>query len=243
MNRRRFLIGSGIACAVSGKSFSGQGTKAKSLKVVVVGGHPGDPEYGCGGTIARYVERKDQVTMLYLNRGEKGCSQRSSQECADIRSTEAKNAAKVLGTSAMFADQIDGESVVSPGAYDKFFTLVQAEAPDVVFAPWPIDNHRDHRAASNLAYDAWLRAKKSFGLYFYEASTGEDTVMFSPTDFVDIEKVEAKKRSACFAHASQSPERFYALQTEISRFRGIESGCRLAEAFVRHRESVGYLLP
>ncbi len=243
MNRRKFLVGSATACAVIGRGFSGQGMKAKGLKVVVVGGHPGDPEYGCGGTIARYVERKDRVTMLYLNRGEKGCSQRSSQECADIRSTEAKNASKILGTSTKFADQTDGESVISPGNYDKFFALLQAEAPDVLFTQWPIDNHRDHRAASNLAYDAWVRANKSFGLYFYEVSDGEDTVMFSPTDYVDIEKVEAKKRSACFAHASQSPERFYALQDEVSRFRGIESGRRMAEAFVRHRESADHLLP
>src|ERR1039457_4042023 len=44
-------------------------TKPK-LKVVVTGGHPGDPEYGCGGTIARYTELDHKVVLLYLNRGE-----------------------------------------------------------------------------------------------------------------------------------------------------------------------------
>src|SRR5271157_1709825 len=28
----------------------------RKLKVIVTGGHPGDPEYGCGGTIARYTD-------------------------------------------------------------------------------------------------------------------------------------------------------------------------------------------
>lgn len=243
VSRRSFLLGSTALSVISEPVISAQEAKGKQLKVVVIGGHPGDPEYGCGGTVARYVARQHQVTLLYLNRGEKGCSKKSSQECAAMRSAEAKNACQILGASARFADQIDGEAIVNTGTYDKFFTLLQEEKPDVVFTHWPVDNHRDHRAASNLVYDAWLRAHKSFGLYFYEVSNGEDTVMFSPTDYVDIEKVEEKKKSACFAHASQSPERFYALQSEVTHFRGVESGYRQAEAFVRHRESVGQLLP
>ena len=39
-------------------------------KVIVTGGHPGDPEYGCGGTIARYTDLGHEVVLLYLNRGE-----------------------------------------------------------------------------------------------------------------------------------------------------------------------------
>ncbi len=41
------------------------GTRPK-LKVVVTGGHPGDPEYGCGGTIARYTDLGHEVVLLYL---------------------------------------------------------------------------------------------------------------------------------------------------------------------------------
>ena len=87
--------------------------------------------------------------------------------------------------------------MIDAASYEKFSALLQAEKPDVVLTHWPIDNHRDHRAAANLAYDAFLRAKKAYGLYFYEVSDGENTVMFSPTDYVDIEKTEGKKRAAC----------------------------------------------
>ncbi|MGA2257914.1 MAG: hypothetical protein ABSG53_24890, partial [Thermoguttaceae bacterium] len=37
-------------------------TKPK-LKVVVTGGHPGDPEYGCGGTIARYTDLGHEAVL------------------------------------------------------------------------------------------------------------------------------------------------------------------------------------
>ena len=132
---------------------------------------------------------------------------------------------------------------MNAAAYDRFYAPLMDEKPDVVFTHWPVDNHRDHRAISNLVYDAWNRAHKSFSLYFYEVSDGEDTLMFSPSEYVDITNTAVRKRKACFAHASQTPERYYDLQTEVARFRGTESGYVQAEAFIRQREGPIHLLP
>ena len=41
----------------------------KKLQIVCVGAHPGDPEFGCGGTMAKYSDAGHQVTFLYLTRG------------------------------------------------------------------------------------------------------------------------------------------------------------------------------
>jgi LmbE family N-acetylglucosaminyl deacetylase len=67
--------------------------------------------------------------------------------------------------------------------------------------------------------------------------------MFTPSDYVDISAVESVKRAACYAHATQTPDRYYELQTAVSRFRGFESGLKLAEGFVRHAQSRGGFLP
>ena len=241
-SRRIFLAGSTALVSVAKPLFADE-PAGKKLKVVVTGGHPGDPEYGCGGTIARYADLGHDVTLLYLNRGEKGCPGKSANACSAIRVAEARRACEILKAQPRFADQVDGEASVDSGYYDQFRRLLESERPNVLFTQWPIDNHRDHRAMSTLAYDAWLRMGKSFGLYYYEVSDGEDTQMFSPTDYVDISRTEARKQAACFAHASQSPEKFYSLQSEIARFRGIESGYSRAEAFVRHVASSGNLLP
>jgi LmbE family N-acetylglucosaminyl deacetylase len=112
-----------------------------------------------------------------------------------------------------------------------------------VFTQWPIDGHRDHRAIFALSYDAWLRMEKKFALYYYEVSSGEDTLMFSPTHYVDITAAEPKKRAACYAHASQTPDRYYALQSQVAKFRGVESGYGQAEAFMRHVQSPYDALP
>ena len=231
--------------AASAMALAGPGARAadRKLKVVVTGGHPGDPEYGCGGAIARYTDLGHDVTLLYLNRGEKNCPATSADEGASVRVAEARKACEILKAHAAFAGQCDGHAVVDAVRYAEFRSLLDGMNPDVVFTHWPIDGHADHRAISMLAYDAWLKSKKRFALYYYEVSNGEDTLMFPPTDYVDITRTEPRKRLACYAHASQAPDKFYALQSQVTRFRGIESAYSQAEAFVRHVQSPGNLLP
>lgn len=214
----------------------------KKLKIVVTGGHPGDPEYGCGGTVARYSGLGHAVTLLYLNRGEKGCAGKPPEQCGNTRSAEAREACRILNAQPAFAQQVDGEAAVNAVSYLAFRQILEAEKPDILFTHWPIDTHRDHRAISMLAYDAWLQMAKTFALYYYEVSDGEDTFMFAPTDYVDITPTEPRKRAACYAHASQSPDRYYALQSQVTRFRGVQSGVAQAEGFVRHVQSPRLLL-
>jgi N-acetylglucosamine malate deacetylase 1 len=212
-----------------------------TLKVVVAGGHPGDPECGCAGTIARYSEKGHEVVLLYLNRGEGYCGGASLERCADIRTGEARKACEILKARAAFAGQYDGRAVVDGSHYEAFARVLTAEKPDVVFTQWPIDSHRDHRAVAALTLDAWLQAGKRFALYYYEVA--EDTMMFTPTDYVDISGVERRRRDACFAHASQQPGKWYPKQVEITRAHGREKGFAQAEAFLRHPESQPGLLP
>ena len=61
-SRRKFLrdvawaVPSAAITGVAPAELNTQGrTEQKKLKVIVAGGHPGDPEYGCGGAVARSV--------------------------------------------------------------------------------------------------------------------------------------------------------------------------------------------
>ena len=73
--------------------------------------------------------------------------------------------------------------------------------------------------------------------------SGSQTQNFAPTDYVDITATEDRKRAACFAHKSQNPAEFYAHHDLMNRFRGKESGHKYAEAFIRHVQSPGGLMP
>jgi LmbE family N-acetylglucosaminyl deacetylase len=121
--------------------------------------------------------------------------------------------------------------------------LLAQEKPDVILTHWPVDTHPDHRAASLLVYDAWLRTGKTAALAYFEVLTGDQTQLFHPTDYVDISAVAQRKRDAVFAHASQKPDEWYPAHERMSRFRGMEAGVEHAEAFIRHDRGPALPLP
>jgi LmbE family N-acetylglucosaminyl deacetylase len=232
MNRREMLWGSGVvagaaALDTAGQSVSGAAASAGKCKIVVTGGHPGDPEYGCGGTIARLTALGHEVVLLYMNDGA------WQQTTAATRVAEAKKACEILKARPAYANQINGHAIVDNAHYAEFQKMIEAERPDAVFTHWLIDNHPDHRGIANLTYEAWKQLKHRFALYYYEVSDGEDTTQFpAPTHYADISDVAEVKKAACYAHASQSPDYYYALQDTVATFRGLQSGTKKAEAYI-----------
>ncbi len=57
-----------LASAASHSQRQAANEPGRKLKVIVTGGHPGDPEYGCGGTVARYTDLGHEVVLLYSER-------------------------------------------------------------------------------------------------------------------------------------------------------------------------------
>jgi LmbE family N-acetylglucosaminyl deacetylase len=227
MNRREMLMSTGTLAGMTLTKTLSQATPDSKSKIIVTGGHPGDPEYGCGGTIARLTAMGHEVVLLYLN---DGAWQETS---AATRMGEAKKACEILKARPVYANQVNGHAVVDNSHYEAFQKIIEAEKPDAVFTHWMIDNHPDHRAIANLTYESWKQLKRRFALHYYEVSDGEDTTQFpAPTHYVDISDVADKKKAACYAHASQTPDRYYELQDSVAAFRGLACGSKRAEAFV-----------
>lgn len=206
---------------------------ASKKKVVCFGGHPDDPESGCGGTLAKLVAKGHDVTIIYLTTGEAGIEGKSHSEAATIRRQEAINACAALKTKYVFAGQIDGDTIMDNTWLQKVQKLIADEKPDLVFTHWPVDSHKDHQIASLLMIQTWVRSGKKFPLYFFEVCTGEQTMIFRPTDYVDITDTQEQKRQAVYCHKSQDPPGIYACgHTAMEDFRGRELGVKAAEAFV-----------
>jgi LmbE family N-acetylglucosaminyl deacetylase len=244
--RREILAGLAAGAVTVGLPLVGtvadEPAKPRKLKVIVAGAHPDDPESAAGGTIARYADLGHEVVCLYLTRGEAGLKGKSHKEAADIRTAEAEKACEILKGRPLFAGQIDGSTEISTARYDDFFKLLSEEKPDVVFTHWPVDSHRDHRVNSMLVYDAWLKMGRRFALYYFEVDAGAQTQLFKPTHYVDISETEERKKKACYAH-TDGPSFYPKYHDLMNRFRGLECGCKYAEAFVYHHRGAAGMLP
>ena len=155
MSRRNML---GHACSLGSLAVAQADPPSpisqRKLKVIVTGGHPGDPEYGCGGTIARYTDLGHEVILLYLNDGVP-----TGKPHDGVRIAEARKACEILKARPLFGEQIDGDAVVDRLHYQAFHKVLEPERPNVVFTHWPIDNHADHRAMSMLFKNVNARFK------------------------------------------------------------------------------------
>src|ERR1019366_7229609 len=126
MNRRRVLFGvtsltaglvAGPAAANTQTALSSPNPQRK-FKIIVTGGHPGDPEYGCGGTIARFTALGHEVVLLYFNNGA------WPPTPAETRIAEAAKACTILHSRPAYADQINGHAVVDNAQYEAFHKII-----------------------------------------------------------------------------------------------------------------------
>ncbi len=213
------------------------------LRIICVGGHPDDPESGCGGTLAQYSALGHAVTIVYLTRGERGIPGKSLDEAGRIRSAECEAACRILGARPMFAGQIDGATEVTRPHVDAMSRLLAAENPDVVFTHWPVDTHMDHQVASMLTVRAWMILQTP-RLYFFEVNSGSQTEGFLPNTYVEISSVIEQKKAALFAHVSQDGQGIWREHHEImAQWRGREVGVPAAEAFVHLNRDHSSKLP
>src|SRR5947209_18681237 len=137
MNRRELLKGTGmLAGAAATDSLASNPASAaqpnRKFKIIVSGGHPGDPEYGCGGTVARLTALGHEVVLLYLNDG-------AWETSAAIRTAEAKKACEILKARPVYANQANGHAIVDNVHYEAFQAIIATENPDAIFNQWFFD--------------------------------------------------------------------------------------------------------
>src|SRR5688572_13566861 len=90
------------------KPFGNSSHSEEKRSIVCVGGHPDDPESGCGGTLSLYSKAGNKVSIVYLTKGENGIPGKSPDETALIRSREAEEACAIIGAQPYFLGQVNG---------------------------------------------------------------------------------------------------------------------------------------
>ncbi|GAC1424630.1 MAG: hypothetical protein NVS9B7_18120 [Flavisolibacter sp.] len=210
--------------------------RLKKLNILCVGAHPGDPEFGCGGTLGKYSRMGHHVVILYITRGEAGDPKLTFAQSGSLRTKEAEASCLILNVKPIFAGQVDANTELNKNSIDNTVKMIGNEHPDIVFAHWPMDTHPDHQVAGLLAFNAWVRSGQQFDLYYYEVNAGSETLGFAPTDYVDISEVRDLKKAAMFTHKTQNPEEIYTTFFKtMEEFRGLEAGVKAAEGFMHFK--------
>jgi LmbE family N-acetylglucosaminyl deacetylase len=203
--------------------------EGQPLRIVVFGGHPDDPETGCGGLGARLTQAGHTVLIAYATcyRGDRKIGDEPE---ATVRRREATAACKELGATPHFFDYAHEKLFADEATLDTVASWLKEVQPDIVTTHWPLDTHPNHHVTSSLVWQAYLRERK-WNLYFFEVMTDRQSLDFRPDLYLDIADVRDRKKDACFCHQSQNPEAFWAVHEDMHRRRGRECGAQFAEAF------------
>ena len=118
--------------------------------ILAFGVHPDDVELGCSGTLVAAIAQGKKVAVIDLTRGELG-----TRGTAEIRHTEAANAAKIMGVHAREnLEMADGFFDVNETNLKKVITVIRKYQPEIVLCNAPEDRHPDHGRSSKLVSDA-----------------------------------------------------------------------------------------
>ena len=186
----------------------------RPARVLAVGAHPDDIEFGCGATLAKWSAAGAEVHLLVLTDGSKGTWDPDADPAAlaAMRVAEQDAAAAHLGARRVHRTElVDGELAEGPDERAAVCAVVRTSRPDVVLThdPWKRYRlHPDHRHAGFLVLDALVAARDPH--YFPEigpAPHRPDLALLFEAEVVDhYERVDttfSAKVDALLAHRSQ----------------------------------------
>ncbi|HEX6675909.1 MAG TPA: PIG-L deacetylase family protein [Actinomycetes bacterium] len=190
---------------------------------LVVAAHPDDIEFGCAGTVARWVAEGARVTYALLTNGAAGSSdpKLTRQRLAEMREAEQRAAAKVVGVEDVdFLGYEDGLLEPTLEVREQVVRLIRRRRPEVVVTTDPTArffgdryiNHPDHRAAGEATLAAVIPGSDTRLAYPELLHEGLEPVKLTavwlmmneqPNLVVDIGDYVDKKLESLRCHVSQ----------------------------------------
>lgn len=201
----------------------------KPAKILAIGSHPDDVEFGCGGTLRKFVTCGHMVYLLVMTFGESGGR-------PSIRKNEQINSAKALGIKEVFWGKLKDTKI---SFFDNVIEIIEDAVkkvnPSFVFVHHGKDTHQDHRHINNCSVVATRNVEN---VLFYEGPT---TVDFQPNVYVDIDEFIETKMKSLQCHKSQimktniEHQSILTIAKATANFRGTQCKVPQAEAFASLR--------
>lgn len=127
----------------------------KQIRAMMIGAHPDDCDFRCGGLALKYARAGHKVKFLAMVNGSGGHHELSPTEIRDRRRGESLAVAEFAGIEYdVWQDSEDCELYADLETRARLVREIRKFNPDIIFCSRPNDYHADHRNASLLVQDA-----------------------------------------------------------------------------------------
>jgi len=211
------------------------------MTLLVFAAHPDDEIIGCGGTIAKYVQKGRKVVIVIFSHGEGSDPLKDPKIVTERRIKESLRASAVLGVKTVLFLGLSDLKFVSQ--LSKQATVKQVEAilrkyePKVIFTHTMDDPHPAHRAVTNLIKKLSEKIKPKPQVYTFAISSPFRLFQRElPRLYVDVSQTFKLKEKALKMFKSQKTwlSMYYRpLLLLKSWMAGFKSGCKYAEVFYK----------
>ena len=223
-------------------------------RALVIGAHPDDPEFACGGTCAKWADDGVEIYYLVCTRGHKGSGDKdmTTGRLIELREAEQRAACAVIGAVEVnFLDFTDGELAPNLEFRGAIVKEIRRIRPDIVLTHDPTlvysegnINHPDHRAVGTATLDAiyptardrlQFPAHEAAGLLPHKVLEIYLWGTAAPNVWIDISSTFDRKIEALRHHVTQigQADKLAERLRERSKSVGDPKGIPLAEAFFR----------
>ncbi len=222
------------------------------MNVLIIAPHPDDDILGCGGTIKKYVQRGDKVSICFVT---KAYTPDWSEDFIKNREKEIECSKEILGIAKVVRldlPTVKLDTVPQKELNDLISGCIKDINPEVVFIPFYGDINKDHKLVAEAVLVA-VRPKPGSlvkRVYCYEvlsetewskpAQKIED--VFIPNYYEDISDFLDGKLKAMECYKSELKDYPHPRSLEgikiLAQKRGTECGVNAAEAFMLVREIV-----
>lgn len=200
-----------------------------SKNILVLAPHTDDGEFGCGATIAHYVEQGARVIYAAFSAAEQSVLPEFPR---DILRREVKQATAVLGIEDKDCLVFDFDVRRFPEQrqeiLDKMIELQREIQPDMVFLPSINDTHQDHKTIAEEGFRAFKRTT----MLGYEVPW--NNLDFRTSCFVALSENNLNLKINSLSKYKSQKHRNYASEEfvrSLAMTRGVQINKRYAEAF------------
>jgi len=201
----------------------------KVQKILVLAPHTDDGEFGCGGSVARFVNEGKDVYYVAFSTAKESVPEPWPKDILKTEVQEATKRLKIpLGNVLIYDFKVRELSYHRQEILEEMVKLKKDINPDLVFLPSSNDVHQDHWTI----YIEGIRAFKNTTILGYEIPW--NNIEFQAESFIILSEEDIKTKLYALDAYNSQKNRNYASEEfirSLARTRGVQIGSRYAEAF------------